>query len=215
MHALVTSAISFDSGRSDAVEALLQKFNNPAASLLAERLDALGIVHFLSITVVRPTQGPPLASSEGPAHLIVELSADGAEASVLAALCDAVGDSLSALLATAGIQVQESGLSEFLLTRCVRVGQSWFSTPGLVYDGTPGMTVQRIRREADLAAYATGLLKGPTTAPSALARLEEVRSAIWNEGDWKWAFVAEPAPILSPVPSIIRQTDLARISQTG
>jgi deferrochelatase/peroxidase EfeB len=215
MHALVTSAISFDSSRCDAVEAQLQKFNNPAARFLAQKLDALGTIHFMSITVVRPTQGPPLASSEDPAHLIFELNADGAEASALAALCDAVGDSLSALLATAGIQVQQSALPELLLTKCVRVGQSWFSKPGLVYDGTPGMTVQRIRREADLAAYVTGLLERPTTPPSALARLEEVRSALWNEGDWKWAFVAEPAPILSPVPSVIRQTNLGPVQLLG
>lgn len=202
MHALVTSAISFDSSRCDAVDAQLQKINNPAAKFLADELDALGTVHFMSITVVRPTQGPPLASSKGPAHLIVELNADGAEASAIGGVCDAVGDTLSALLSTAGIQFPQSGLADFLLARRVRVGQGWLSTPGLVFDGTPGMTVERIRREADLAAYATDLLKRPTRVQNALARLGEVRYVLWSEGNWKWAFVAEPAPILSAGPSI-------------
>ena len=130
MHALVTSAISFDSSRCDAVDAQLQKINNPAAKFLADELDALGTVHFMSITVVRPTQGPPLASSKGPAHLIVELNADGAEASAIGGVCDAVGDTLSALLSTAGIQFPQSGLADFLLARRVRVGQGWLSTPG-------------------------------------------------------------------------------------
>ena len=204
MHALVTSAISFDSSRCDAVDAQLQKFNNPAAKFLADELDALGTVHFMSITVVRPTQGPPLASSEGPAHLIVELNADGAEAFAISGLCGAVGASLSDLLSTAGIQIPQSGLANFLLARRVRLGQGLFSTPELVYDGTPGMTVERIRREAYLAARATELLKSqrPANSATALARLQEVRSALWEEGDWKWAFVAEPTSILSAGPSI-------------
>ena len=204
MHALVTSAVSFDSSRCDAVEAQLRKFNNPAARFLADKLDALGIVHFMSITVVRSTEGSAQASSEGPAHLIVELNADGAEASAIAALCGAVGGALSALLSTAGIEVPQSGLADFLLARRVRVGQGWFSTPGLVYDGMPGMTVERIRREAALAARATDLLKPPSTAKSALARFQEVRSVLWSEGDWKWAFVAEPTPILAAAPPLGR-----------
>src|SRR5690242_18344172 len=107
MHALVTSAVSFDSSRCDAVEAQLRKFNNPADRFLADKLDALGIVHFMSITVVRSTEESAQASSEGPAHLIVELNADGAEASAIGALCDAVGGALLAVLSTAGIQVPQ------------------------------------------------------------------------------------------------------------
>ena len=98
--------------------------------------------------------------------------------------------------------VSASALPEFLLARRVPVGQGWFGTPGLVYDGAPGMTVDRIRREAELADYATDLLKEPTAAGSALARLEEIRTVLWSEGRWKWAFVAEPTPMVSAGPAI-------------
>ena len=34
----------------------------------------------------------------------------------------------------------------------VALGNGWFSNPGLVFAGTPGLTVGRIRREAKLGA---------------------------------------------------------------
>ena len=67
------------------------------------------------------------------------------------------------------------------------------------------MTVERIRHEAELADYVTGLLKRETTAWSALARLEEIRFILWSEGRWKWAFVAEPTPMVSAGPAIASQ----------
>jgi len=204
MHAFVTSIVSFDANRCDAVEARLGELDNPATSSVAIKLNALAIIHFLSITVVRSVPPPAQPPSGGPAHLIFEINADGAEASVIAALCSAIGDTLSALLGVAGSQIPQSGLSDFFLERCVAVGQGWFSTPGLLFDGTPGMTVERIRREADLAAYASDLVQRQPITQGALKTLQDIRSVLWNDGDWKWAFVAEPAPIVSAGPAITK-----------
>ena len=79
MHALVTIVVPFDSNCCGDVDAQLDKFSNPAARFLADKLDALGIVHFLSITVVR-------SADSSPARMVIELTADGAETSAISSL---------------------------------------------------------------------------------------------------------------------------------
>ncbi len=106
---------------------------------------------------------------------------------------------LHKLLEAAELPVSETGLSDFLHDHRLDVGQGWFTTrklrPGFDQDGTPGMTVQRIKSEANLAESIAEMLSQSISGSSALAVLEQVRSNLWVKGE-KWAFVAEPAPCL-------------------
>jgi hypothetical protein len=72
------------------------------------------------------------------------------------------------------------------------------------YDGTPGMTVSRIKREAELAAKIAAFLDQHPSRESALVTLTDVRNWLWTREGEKWAFVPEPAPILGPAPSPFR-----------
>jgi deferrochelatase/peroxidase EfeB len=201
-HAFATIAIPFSSSRTPTVEACLKDFGNPAHAAIKGPLDEAEFVHFVSMTVVR---GDPQA------HLVVEMSADGTVAEAVTRLASTLAQPLEALLETTGVERGEVSLGDFLLGKHVPVGQGWFSNPGLNYDGTPGMTVERIRKEEKLAAAAALLVdrlerirkEDTEVAPSPLATLNAVRERLWAKGEMKWAFVADDAPCLEgPPPSL-------------
>jgi deferrochelatase/peroxidase EfeB len=192
----VTVAIPFSVGRRQAVDAFLDKLGNPASARVREKLDESALVHFMSITTL------PFAAGETTTHIVMEISADGGPAPALDAVAEAMKDDLPLLLEAAGVDPGGIPIGAFLYRRRVGVGQGWFSTPGLNFSGTPGMTVTRIVQEAKLAARAARLLNARKPGASALAILADIRNTLWND-DWaKWAFVPDPAPILEPQPPI-------------
>ncbi|MGH9642099.1 MAG: hypothetical protein ACRD3Q_06700, partial [Terriglobales bacterium] len=193
-HAFATIVVPFPKDRTAAVEACLDGFGNLAGPAIAGPLDEAEFVHFVSMSVVH---GDPQA------HLVLEMSADGAVDTALNRLASALAQPLEALLATTGIQRGGVPLGDFLLKSHVPVGQGWFSNPGVNFDGTPGMTVERIRKEAGLAAAAALLVDRLPPSRSALTTLNAVRQQLWAKGDMKWAFVAEDAPGLNGPPPFL------------
>src|SRR5271166_3292365 len=169
-HAFATVVVPFPTSRTAAVEACLNSFSNPAGPAIAGPLDEAEFVHFVSMTVVR---GDPLA------HLVLEMSADGTVETALNRLASTLSQPLDALIETTGVQRGEGSLRDFLLKRHVPVGQGWFSNPGVNHDGTPGMTVERIRKEAGLAAAVALLVDRLPPTPSALTTLNAVRAQLW------------------------------------
>jgi Dyp-type peroxidase family len=196
-HAFVTVVIPFNDRNAEAVDAHLDTLGNLAQKPLVDALDETAFVHFMSLTVVR-------GSSGGVAHLVLEANADGHPAGVLRRLSDVIGSPLCAILETAGIPVSPSQLGEFLVRHDRQVGQGWFSVTGVAFDGTVGMTVPRIRREEQLASAIQGILDHLPAQGSALATLARVRERLFGKGDFKWALVAEPAPLLAPAPKMMR-----------
>ena len=196
-HAFVTVVVPFDDRNSDAVDAHLHALGNLAKPPVSEALDASAFVHFMSLTVVR-------GSSGGSAHLVLEATADGYPRGVLNRLASAIGTELRKVLDVAGVQVSESQLGEFLARHDRQVGQGWFAVPGVVFNGTPGMTVRRIRREHELASRIREILDGLPAQGPALAILRRVRARLFSEAVYKWAFVAEPVPLLADAPTALR-----------
>ncbi|HVO16057.1 MAG TPA: hypothetical protein VMV26_12620 [Alphaproteobacteria bacterium] len=193
-HAFVTVAVPVERGRSDAVERRLDELGNPPSPALKEALDAAAFVHFMSMTVVR-------GDGDDPSHLVIEVNADGTEREAIRRLEAALGEKLRGLLEVAGVDPGAS-LVQFLERHHKPVGEGWFSTPGLNFDGTPGMTVTQIRQEATLAQRIGDMLDALPPFPSALAALDYVRDALWAENAMKWAFIAAPAPCLEPAPPV-------------
>src|SRR5438552_3067458 len=203
-HAFVTVVVPFDDSRSVAVNAHLDALGNLARPPLSETLNASAFVHFMSLTVVRDSSG-------GSAYLVLEASADGYPGGVLNRLAREIGPELCRVLALAGVHVPESQLGEFLVRHDRQVGQGWFAVSGVVFTGTPGMTVGRIRREAELAARIQQILDDLPAQGSALATLERVRAHLFGEAVYKWAFVAEPMPLLADAPYRSRPGFLSNI----
>src|SRR5882672_700613 len=188
-HAFVTVVVPFDDKHSDAVNRHLDGLGNLQGGPVADVLDERAFVHFMSLSVVR-------GSSRRSAHLVLEAQADGYPKGVLRRLADAIGDELRGVLAAAGVIVAASELGDFLVRHDRQVGQGWFSVPGVVFAGTPGMTVERIRQERALASRITGILDDLPPQGSALATLARVREQLFGRGDHKWAFIAQPVPLL-------------------
>src|SRR5438105_155660 len=69
-----------------------------------------------------------------------------------------------------------------------------------VVRGSAGMSVRRIRHEAALASRIQHILDERSAEGPALATLARVRARLFAEGVYKWAFVAEPAPLLADAP---------------
>lgn len=194
----VTVAIPFPANNRPAVIRLLQSLGNPLEKKVNEPdvkllLDDTAIIHFISITAL------PAAENETTTHLVIEVTADGEAGPALRTLSAVLGATLLDIFRVAEVELGGRPLAKFLAKRRIKVGLGWFSEPGLNFGGTPGMSVVRIRQEADLAARIAGLLEVLPRSGSALAALESVRAALWDKAE-KWAFVPEPAPILGPTP---------------
>jgi len=186
-HAFVTVVVPFDDGRAEAVNKHLDSLGNLQPGPVTTALDDSAFVHFMSLTVVR-------SSSGGSARLVLEAQADGYPEGVLRRLADTIGKELCDVLAAADVRVAVAELGDFLVSCDHQVGQGWFSVPGVVFAGTPGMAVERIRRERDLASEIRGFLDGLPPQTSALATLARVRAHFFGLGDHKWAFIPQPVP---------------------
>lgn len=153
---MLTSAICFPTMNADAVDALLDKFRPElfGRGKIRNALRDKGI-HFLSITVVRGSEGEPT-------HLVLEVSADGEPEDVYATLALGLDEWWPEILGTAGIvqpehsqarSVRVGHVKAMLARTRLRTGQGLFQTAGLDFCGTPGMTVDRIRAEYKLADW--------------------------------------------------------------
>ena len=191
-HSFITVVIPFDATKIADVETVLKEMGNPVSPALRARVDAVGTIHFMSLTVVP-------GDEDDDAHLILEATADSTETAALAAIADALELPLKKSLRAAGIRT-DATLSDFLQGHARTLGQSWWSTSGLPFNGTPGMTARRILQERDLAARIADLLDGLPRGLSPVERLERVREIIWKDGNAKWAFVPEPTPCLEGAP---------------
>ncbi len=98
-------------------------------------------------------------------------------------------------------------LLPLLLEHRVIIGDSWGSTLGQVFTGSPGMRVERIIGERALATHIGDEIHSRRcthgwNGATPKERLEALRSFLWNDPvtNWKWAFDPEPAPCLGPAP---------------
>ena len=203
-HSFVTMAIPFRVEHSERVEECLDKLGTPLlddhvtseVSSLRAKLDKPGIIHFLSITVVRGVDERTVdASKTKDSLIIIEASVDGDMVRAVETIATTLEAEIDQVLSAARLSTDGLSLANFLGKHRHDVGQGWFSGPGLNYDGTPEMTVQRIKQEADLAKKIAEMLQKSIRSDTALGVLDRVRSRLWAEGE-KWAFVAAPAPCL-------------------
>jgi hypothetical protein len=189
---------------------LLQSYNDragPVQPAIAKALAELGIVHFLSMSVIP-------ASDSGPAHLFWEAAVDGAPADALQRLARALGRWLHDLAKAAG--VPEPGLADlpaFFQRHSRSLGSSWWQTGlrtnrlGLTFCGAPGATAARIVQEGALAARISDMTRELGGPDPAMKKLSAVRDTLWNEGEWKWAFLPLEVPFLAPSRPRTRRVD--------
>lgn len=204
-HALVTIFAPLAPRNLAAAEAAIDAMGNPCQPGLSERLDKLDRapdapatsrehgIHFMSVHAFASTDADR-------AWLLLELSADGTEEAAVARLIDRIGDALKRVFLLASDWRDGGDFEAWLLKHRVRIGGGWFDSPGVAFAGTPGMTVGRIRAEADLAARCAALLLDAQGDRSALERLHVVRAGLAASGHAADLAPAEAAPPWTPTP---------------
>jgi deferrochelatase/peroxidase EfeB len=178
-HALITVVAPLALDHFRAAEAALDAMENPARADIKQSLDALDAsggtgTHFASMHAIRSPDGMH-------AWIAFEFSADGTADEALARIVAAIGGQLRSVFMYASDWRDGGDLLDYLRRHQVTAGVGWFSDPGVVFVGTPGMTVGRIRDEAQLAAHVKTLVENLPGHLDALQRVEAVRTALKAE----------------------------------
>jgi deferrochelatase/peroxidase EfeB len=208
-HALVTIAAPIAVAKLPQALTLIEPMGNPAREDIAAVLDGLDGdegVHFVSLHAIPPTDAD---SPRG--HIVLEFSADGSEADGIRRIALRLGAWLQPVFSLADDWKSQS-LASYLTAHKLVLGVGWSGRTGLAFAGTPGMSVGRIRREADLARRLTASLEGQGEGLSALARLERLRAQVRADGANAWALeTPEPLPP-APDPSLFKVIPAVTVS---
>ncbi|MBE7182888.1 MAG: cytochrome P450 [Methylobacterium mesophilicum] len=191
-----------------ALRKMIAALGNPAAGPAAEALQAGETTHFASVTLIEGE-----ADSNESAYLVVELSGDGDRRAAVESFSRQAEPFLRPILeAGCGLHPQEP-LARFLLGRGLDISASFGSLSGLVFSGTPGHAVRRIRAEAELAdAVRASVEASRGIGRNAGETLAQARAAIAADPRFSWAF--EPVESLLDRPQgsrwrVVRATLLA------
>jgi deferrochelatase/peroxidase EfeB len=183
-HAFVTIISAIPAARIEPVRGAIAALESAAEQPLTAALNEMARIHFASLNVFEASDGVH-------GHLVFEFSGDGAESELLEKLDRELSPYLSPIFAEALDRGTEPLLS-YWKAHVVTVGQSWFANPGVNFSGTPGLSVQRIHRERDLAAHVVRLLPPPHARKPALEQVEIVRGQLRADPAWSWALEPEP-----------------------
>jgi Dyp-type peroxidase family len=191
-NALVTIIAPLDLDRVADAEAAIDILGNPARNDIRAALDrhedAEHGTHFASLHAFK-------SQDDKRAYLVFEFSADGPEADALARVDRQIGEHLRTVFTLANDWIGGE-LLPYLCRHSVTPGNGWFSSPGLLFAGTPGLTVGRISREAKLAAFVTAQLSRQPADWSALARVEDARKHVAQHKEFKHALrLGSSAPL--------------------
>ncbi len=189
-HAFVTIIAPVRSADIAQIRSAIETLGNPARSDITTALNALGRIHFASLNVFQ-------ASSGHGGHLVLEFSGDGAQDELLAEFAKAVGSWLAPVFQKTEDFSPSQDLVTYWRSKAIQMGQSYFSTTGLVFTGTPGMSVMRIWKESELAKHVAGILPEFLPTDSALRTLEQVRDFLRPNPSFDWIWQAKPTPLLA------------------
>ncbi|MBI4725218.1 MAG: cytochrome P450 [Rhodomicrobium sp.] len=181
-----------DASLAGAIEEDIKRLGNPAGPEARKAFEAAGCIHFSSLSVIRGGNGEPT-------YAVLEMSVDGKQENAIEALAFSAGPLLRPIFEKGcGLRPDER-LAGFLSRHAVDVGYRE-KTAGLLFCGTPGLSVQRIKAEEALSAKLSQVLEAKLSRHrdgEALRLLGDVRDELRRDGGYDWAFLSEPAPFLA------------------
>jgi deferrochelatase/peroxidase EfeB len=177
-------------------EQAIDAMGNPAVADIAAALDKRSGdqgTHFVSMHAIRSQDGIH-------AWLVLEFSADGSDDEALDRLLTAIGDRLHTIFTFASDWTDGGDIKQYLAKHKVVPGCGWFSAPGVVFAGTPNLSVGRILREARLAKHLNTFVGALPGGMSGLDRVRAARLDVANNPDLAPALqVADPdTPYVEP-----------------
>jgi deferrochelatase/peroxidase EfeB len=191
MDSLITVVAPVSRADLAAIHAAIDALGNPACAPGSTALDATDPdgsgTHFMSLHAF------PTGDRDG-AHIVFEYTADGTPERALRRIVDAIGTGLEPVFAAATDRRGGGSLYDYLLAHRIGVGHGLFSNPGLCFAGTPGMSVGRIRREAELARFVAGLVDNGQPDMRPIDRLAAIRTAVQANPAYSWALGPPPPP---------------------
>jgi Dyp-type peroxidase family len=178
----------------------IAKLGNPACDGIRAELDSSGIIHFASLAVAG--KADPAKERPGEqAHLVLELSGDGDDSMVIKAFADRIEPFARGIFEEACGLGPGKSLQSFIREHTLKISPHFGSIAGLVFSGTPGLSVARIHAEAGLAEKAQAVVDelrdGKGWGPNAI--LAEVRRRLKTDEHYDWAFA--PAETLLEGPA--------------
>lgn len=161
------------------VERALCRIGNPVGPEIAAALDKTGIIHFLSLNVIR-------AAGEGQApHLLIEATVDGPAAHGVNAIAQALGPALVPVLHMVTGLTGADDVAVLLHRHADAITSGPLRWPGqaigLPFCGTPGISVEMVRENQMVVGKVRELVgQDRLTHPEsdALARLHRVAAAL-------------------------------------
>lgn len=181
----------------DTIRTKVAELGNPAGDAIRDALNSAGTIHFSSLAVVGTGETDKASGLERGA-LVLEISGDGSAAEVIAAVAQAIESRLRPIFKACGLP-EGGALSDFLRKHNVDISPSFGSNAGLVFSGTPGHSVQRIKAEQALFEAVRDIVekprKGTGNAPAVLA---EVRQHVQSLGTFAWAFKPAESKLEKP-----------------
>ena len=160
------------------IEGLLDKLGNPANDTLKTALDETKVIHFFSMSVL-------WNADDDPPVLVADVAADGTPKTIIAALVEHAGALLLPVFQAAAGVKNLRALQDLLEDHWVNpVAASWplrsHLVTGLAFQGTPGLTLERIKADekVTLAARAAVFGHTPRGPSAALSYVDAARSAV-------------------------------------
>jgi len=125
-----------------------------------------------------------------PAHLLFEISGDLDERRLIEHFADVLDPILGEEIKRACGFAMSDTLSSIFMSKRIRKVDPLNRNLGLNFNGTPGHSAKRIKKEAELskAVYDLVLNEQVTPAINSLEKLKKIRQEIASKGDFNWAF---------------------------
>ncbi|KIZ33268.1 MULTISPECIES: cytochrome P450 [Rhodopseudomonas] len=171
----------------------IKALGNPARPDIVATLQATGIVHFASLSLV--DIGEPEAAAP---HLLLELNADGSTAAAIATVAAAAQSWLAPVFAHADASAG-TPLVELLNRHVLDLQTRPWNAIGLNFNGTPEFAVADIARQAELADFAEDALEDylenhACLGSRAMLALDYVRKLIRQDDELKRVIARSDEP---------------------
>jgi Dyp-type peroxidase family len=137
----------------DAVEEQIAELGNPAGQAMRDMLDATGIVHFASVSLIEGGD-----AGEPAPYLLLELNVDGSRDAAIKSIAgaDAAENRLGSIFANTPLGAV--GLAEVLGRYALDLKTRPWGAIGLNFNGTPEFSVPDIEMQESLSAFAGDVL---------------------------------------------------------
>jgi deferrochelatase/peroxidase EfeB len=188
-HALISIIAPIPIDQVDTVRTQIeQTMGNPANDAVRAALQDDETLHFASMHA--------LAGSDGKrGSILLEFTADGDADSAIRHIATVLSAQLLAIFIHASDWRQDMNLAGYLRNHEVKPGFGLMDQPGLNFDGTPGMSVVRIRREAALRRMIVSEIEMLPLTLGPMEQVQAIRKIIGADPNFAWAL--EPPPPVS------------------